>query len=1163
MRFQRSPQWGCGCLVLIAGILAASSTAVRAGEVVRDGLRIRTSNATGLASFVTSADGATIAVTPAIAAARPTANDFLDQHGHIFGLTARAQQLNLKDATVDGLGHRHTSYAQFHRGIPVFGGLLRVHQDAQGAVHAANGAFFPIRADLNIVPSIGTQDAVNRAAALLRLTAPDVETADLVIVDPGWYGDASAGAHLAYYVILGNAMSTVREAFFIDAHTGKTLDRWNLVHTAKFRSIIDDSLNTTVRNEGDAPTGDFDSDAAYDYAGDTYDYLFRAFGRDSIDGLGTTLFATVHLQDASCPNAFGGAGGTFFCDGIVSDDIVAHEFAHGLTAFTANLIYQNQSGQLNESYSDVLGEIIDLLNGDAAFAGVPGGTPWPGHPTGSGTDTPNTLRSGCAAGTVMTINTPLSIAGDYSVQSASFGAALTALGTTGDIIVADPVRGCDIDLPFTNAGAMAGMIVLIDRADCNFTEKVLNAQDAGAIAVIVANNVSPGASPMGGFDAAVTIPSVGATLVDGDLLKAELALGTVNVTLRDISTDDVRWLVGEDASGFGGAIRDMWQPSCAGDPDRANDPLQVCRAANNGGVHSGSGIPNHAFAMLTDGKSFNGQTVNAIGLFKAGAVWYRALTTYLTSTSDFEDAYAGLNQAASDLVGTMIKDPRDGSDFGMFTASDAAEVDKALIAVEMNTRGLCGTSDILDLTPIAPPSGLGCSVAFSDDFESGTNGWTVSNTSPPTAYDWIQTPFPLPFGRPGIAWFGEDRDIGNCTTQDETAVHSLFSPTIAVTTAASGTPDITFVARFAHYVATETFFDGGNVSVSVDGGAWQLVPFEAFTFNGYNATLSTTDNTNPMAGQRAFSGISSVDAGWGISHIDLSAYLSTAGEHDYQFRFDFGKDGCSGSNQGWYVDDFSLHYCADLGTIPNPPVATGELAKTNRYLRFSVPGSETDSTVVRVRITNLDGFAIPSPDVFYVGTPYEAPEEDSSDPFRTFTAAPLRCTPFAHTWSSEGIVSVYGTEILPSSTYDVQVAAAGCPNLDSTEDCWSTALSITTAKFGDVVDPFNPEPQQPDFRDITEVVQKFLGNPTAPIKSVAQLIPNVVFPSRTVDFKDINAAVQSFLGSSFSSMGSISGPCVCPSIVTCGAVACQVDSECGDGFCINDNCTDPCGRCEP
>src|SRR4029078_13198458 len=87
---------------------------------------------------------------------------------------------------------------------------------------------------------------------------------------------------------------------------------------------------------------------------------------------------------------------TEFNAGLCVDDVVAHEWTHGLVSNTANLFYQNESGQLNESYADVFGELVDLFNGNVAFAGLPVGPNWP--PTGSGpaTDTPNNSRTGCS-----------------------------------------------------------------------------------------------------------------------------------------------------------------------------------------------------------------------------------------------------------------------------------------------------------------------------------------------------------------------------------------------------------------------------------------------------------------------------------------------------------------------------------------------------------------------------------------------------------------------------------------------------------------------------------------------------------------------------------------------------------------------------------------------
>jgi len=254
---------------------------------------------------------------------------------------------------------------------------------------------------------------------------------------------------------------------------------------------------------------------------------------------------------------------------------------------------------------------------------------------------------------------------------------------------------------------------------------------------------------------------------------------------------------------------------------------------------------------------------------------------------------------------------------------------------------------------------------------------------------------------------------------------------------------------------------------------------------------------------------------------------------------------------------------------PEPPTLLGlPEAKGGRFLRFSAPPPAIAGVVeevVRVRIVSLDGFPIPSPDVLYLGPPFEAPEEDTTQPGLTFTAAPLSCDPYAHAWSAESIVSAYGAELMPSSDYDIQRAYANCTDLLTNEACWSAPLSITTGKYGDVWPLFDApgNPPQPDFGDIAAVVQKFLaaGPASAPIKAVAQLQPNCVFPDRAIDFRDIAADVEAFLGTPYASTSY--GPCTCPSAVTCGATPCTSDLQCGDGLCVSDFCTDPCARCTP
>lgn len=156
--------------------------------------------------------------------------------------------------------------------------------------------------------------------------------------------------------------------------------------------------------------------------------------------------------------------------------------------------------------------------------------------------TASAIDSGVSAATA-TVNAPAGIAGNYLAGTASFGPALTATGITGNVVIGtdpadgagpSPTDGCSA---LTNAAAVAGNIALLDRGTCSFTIKVKNAQNAGAIAVIIADNAvgSPPAG-LGGTDATITIPSVRVTLADGATFKANIA--TLNVRLHGDAAGD-------------------------------------------------------------------------------------------------------------------------------------------------------------------------------------------------------------------------------------------------------------------------------------------------------------------------------------------------------------------------------------------------------------------------------------------------------------------------------------------------------------------------------------------------------------------------------------------------------------------------------------------------
>ena len=110
------------------------------------------------------------------------------------------------------------------------------------------------------------------------------------------------------------------------------------------------------------------------------------------------------------------------------------------------------------------------------------------------------------------------------MQPAQFGPAIDLTGISGDLAIVDdgsgaPTLGCE---SLINANEISGKIAVVDRGECFFTEKVKNAQIAGAVAVLVVNNDPTGLPPMGGDDATITKPSAGISQADGELIKTAL-----------------------------------------------------------------------------------------------------------------------------------------------------------------------------------------------------------------------------------------------------------------------------------------------------------------------------------------------------------------------------------------------------------------------------------------------------------------------------------------------------------------------------------------------------------------------------------------------------------------------------------------------------------------
>jgi bacillolysin len=229
-----------------------------------------------------------------------------------------------------------------------------------------------------------------------------------------WYVREEIGGSDSYRLAWKLDIYAVEPLFradvYVDAETGAILFRNEKLHSADangighsrysgVQSIVTDSVNATtfrLRESGRAlgvETFNMNNGTDYNSATDfvdsnnvwdtfaqpfdnsaidahwgaemTYDYFMQFHGRDSYDDAASKLISFVHYDNAYS-NAFW--NGTFmtYGDGGGNNnpfqglDVCGHEFAHGVTQYSAGLIYQNESGALNESFSDIFGNTIEF-----------------------------------------------------------------------------------------------------------------------------------------------------------------------------------------------------------------------------------------------------------------------------------------------------------------------------------------------------------------------------------------------------------------------------------------------------------------------------------------------------------------------------------------------------------------------------------------------------------------------------------------------------------------------------------------------------------------------------------------------------------------------------------------------------------------------------------
>jgi Zn-dependent metalloprotease len=890
--------------ILVTFLVPSVSYAADTTAALPDPVATSFNRATGTARLLRFAPGTTLTSQGKTTTERVF--DTLAGYGKLLGVSD-PQELVLVSSVADRLGQTHVSFRQSYCGVPVYGTMLRAHLDADEQLLAINGLLVPDIAPLNPTPVISAVDAEARAVAIVAAQERHLSgtlsslPATLQIYRDGLARGTPGRNHLAWEVEVSDGRA-IRELVYIDAHSGIIIDRVSGVHQLH-RRIHHRSYGNTIWNENDPlPFSDLsgsDNDKVnilIDAAADAYDLFMNLTGGSyaSYNGHSSTMNSVFEPDWVDCPNAYWDGRSTLFCTEFVADDVAVHEWTHAYTNYTHGLIYKWQPGALNEAFSDIFSEVADMINGSGSDQ--PGGARTSGQCSAfGGTPLPELI-----------ISSPPPIAGPYWAGHAIFNPPnpwsveaeiALAIDTSGNS------DGCEalVDFP-------AGSIALIDRGSCYFRDKVVHAEDAGAAGVIVINNQGDSVITMGGDLPELSIPAVFIGGSDGDAIKAALGQ-TVNATMSLVgsgSDSSLRWLMAEDTDQ--GAIRDMWYPSCFGDPGSTSEPVYQCGEADDGGVHSNSGIPNRAFALLVDGGEHNGETIDGIGITKAAHIYWRAMSVYQVPTTDFADHADLIELSCQDLIAASLTNLASGAVSNeKITATDCAQVGKVMAAVEMRrSPAVCGFQPLLSANP---PAIVSAQPIFSESFNNGAPGWSMSHEGVYAGFsrrDWIWTDN-VPEGGSGGAIYAVSVHSGACNPpNDQSGVLYADSPPIEIPGPATG-----LLLLLDHYVATEATseaaIDGGNLWIIRSSGQVDLIDTAAFIFNPYNRNLETTDNgnTNPLAGQPAFSGTDggSNEGSWGQSQIKLTG-LVDAGE-TIRIRFAFGVNGCEGVD-GWYIDNIRL-----------------------------------------------------------------------------------------------------------------------------------------------------------------------------------------------------------------------------------------------------------------
>lgn len=759
---------------LTQGVETSIGSGSPTGELRADagsGATVEMNDETGLVGFVQAPEGRVIRPPAGLTEnsnPKDVARGFLGQFPTAFGLAGGERSSRVKSSYRTPTGGTSVRIEQTIDGLEVLGGEYAVNLDADNNILSVVGEGSATRSvDSTAETDVNEaeQSAIAAVAKSHRLDKSylDATSSGRTVLDPeiaGLESAVSGGARVVYVVVVtGKPVHGVDETVFVDSESGAIVFRNSNEHSVKRRAICDAGNTDTalpcvvpVRVENGPSSGQPDVDAAFANLGTVYDFYYNRFGRDSYDDQGSTMNSTVRYCTESfgtCPmnNAFwsGSQHTMTFGESIAQvDDIVGHEMTHAFTEHSSNLMYWFQPGAINESISDVMGELIDQTNS----------------------------------------------------------------------------RGND--------------------------------------------------------------------------------------------TAGVRWMLGEDNPS--GAYRNMANPPAMGDPDRMTSTNYYTPSNtrsydssspynDSGGVHTNSGVNNKAAYLMTDGGTFNGQTVRALGGNKVSALYYVVSMAYLTSGSDYKDLANGLRATCDAMV---------LANSFAFTSSDCEQVDKALVAVEMDVDPPAApTEDV----PYCDANDAEPRAIYHNGFEQDADGWTPTTNNAKAGWYIADD-----YAHDGFFSMG---GVGAATA----SLSTLRSPVIGPLPAGA---HLRFMQAWNFESDATRNYDGSKLEYRVAGGTWHDAG-PLIESGGYTGTIDNKTG-NPLGGDEGWTDNS---RGYTSTRLDLS---SLAGSN-LEFRFSLGSDATVAFGLGWYIDSFDVYDCVTKRdeTKPDP----GRPAPGSTTSPTPTPGSST------------------------------------------------------------------------------------------------------------------------------------------------------------------------------------------------------------------------------